>query len=104
MLNIRPFHYGLVCKTVYDNGSVFNPSILDIKDEDMIQKFCQVRFSIPESYFVCYIKCCVCRFFKKTCPTIDFGLLLRVKSHLLYSSMPLFRNILDFWNSKFNIR
>lgn len=44
MLNIRPFHYGLVCKTVYDNGSVFNPSILDIKDEDMIQKFCQVRF------------------------------------------------------------
>jgi len=41
MLNIRPFHYGLVCKTVYDNGSVFNPSILDIKDEDMIQKFCQ---------------------------------------------------------------
>merc|ERR1719411_2065873 len=40
MLNIKPFHYGLVCKTVYDNGSVFNPSILDIKDEDMIQKFC----------------------------------------------------------------
>jgi len=41
MLNIRPFHYGLVCKTVYDNGSVFNPSILDIKDEDIIQRFCK---------------------------------------------------------------
>jgi len=40
MLNIRPFHYGLVVKTVYDNGSVFDPSILDIKDEDLIVKFC----------------------------------------------------------------
>jgi len=40
MLNIRPFHYGLIVKTVYDNGSVFNPEILDIKDEDLIMKFC----------------------------------------------------------------
>jgi len=40
MLNIRPFHYGLVVKTVYDNGSVFNPEILDIKDDDLIQRFC----------------------------------------------------------------
>lgn len=41
MLNIRPFHYGLVCKTVYDNGSVFSPEILDIKDDDLIQTFCK---------------------------------------------------------------
>jgi len=40
MLNIRPFHYGLIVKTVYDNGSVFNPSILDIKEEDLIARFC----------------------------------------------------------------
>jgi len=40
MLNIRPFHYGLIVRTVYDNGSVFDPSILDIKDEDLIAKFC----------------------------------------------------------------
>lgn len=40
MLNIRPFHYGLVCRTVYDNGSVFSPDILDIKEEDLIAKFC----------------------------------------------------------------
>lgn len=39
MLNIRPFHYGLVVKTVYDNGSVFNPSILDITDDDLLAKF-----------------------------------------------------------------
>jgi len=41
MLNIRPFHYGLIVKTVYDNGSVFSPEILDIKDDDIVAKFCQ---------------------------------------------------------------
>jgi len=40
MLNIRPFHYGLVCNTVYDNGSVFSPDVLDITEDDIIKKFC----------------------------------------------------------------
>jgi len=40
MLNIRPFHYGLVCNTVYDNGAVFSPDILDITDDDIVKKFC----------------------------------------------------------------
>lgn len=40
MLNIRPFHYGLLCKTVYDNGSVFSPDILDITDDDIVKQFC----------------------------------------------------------------
>jgi len=40
MLNIRPFHYGLVCKTVYDNGAVFSPEVLDITDDDIVKKFC----------------------------------------------------------------
>jgi len=39
MLKIYPFHYGLVCKTVYDNGSIYSPDILDIKPEDLISKF-----------------------------------------------------------------
>jgi len=39
MLNIRPFHYGLVINTVYDNGAVFSPEILDITDDDIIKKF-----------------------------------------------------------------
>merc|ERR1711970_490543 len=39
MLNIKPFHYGLICKTVYDNGSVFSPDVLDITDNDIIKKF-----------------------------------------------------------------
>jgi large subunit ribosomal protein LP0 len=40
MLNIRPFHYGLVINQVYDNGAVFSPEILDITDDDIIKKFC----------------------------------------------------------------
>ncbi|RNA25208.1 60S acidic ribosomal P0 [Brachionus plicatilis] len=39
MLSISPFSYGLVVKQVYDSGSVFNPSILDIKPEDLRAKF-----------------------------------------------------------------
>merc|ERR1712215_338378 len=39
MLNIRPFHYGLVVSQVYDNGAVFSPEIFDITDDDIIKKF-----------------------------------------------------------------
>merc|ERR1712019_207468 len=39
MLKIRPFHYGLVCANVYDEGSVYHPSVLDIKPDDLIQRF-----------------------------------------------------------------
>jgi len=35
MLNISPFTYGLVVKKVYDSGSIFDPTILDITDEDL---------------------------------------------------------------------
>lgn len=35
MLGISPFTFGLVIEKVYDNGSVFSPSILDITDEQL---------------------------------------------------------------------
>lgn len=38
-LNIRPFQYGLVIKTVYDNGSTYDASVLDMTDEDLVNKF-----------------------------------------------------------------
>lgn len=38
-LNISPFSYGLVVKLVYDNGSVYAPSVLDITDDDLKGKF-----------------------------------------------------------------
>jgi len=39
MLNISPFAYGLLIENVYDSGSLFSPSILDITDEDIISRF-----------------------------------------------------------------
>merc|ERR1712184_67646 len=35
MLGISPFTYGLVVKKVYDSGTVFDPAILDITDDDL---------------------------------------------------------------------
>jgi len=37
-LDIRPFTYGLQVMDVYDDGSVYSSSILDITDEDTISK------------------------------------------------------------------
>jgi len=39
MLNISPFSYGLQIERVYDSGSVFEPMILDINDDDLRQRF-----------------------------------------------------------------
>jgi len=39
MLGISPFTYGLVVKKVYDSGTVFDPAILDITDDDLKDRF-----------------------------------------------------------------
>ncbi len=39
MLNISPFTYGLTIKAVYDNGNVFDSSVLDINDDDLIKHY-----------------------------------------------------------------
>merc|ERR1712018_169057 len=39
MLNISPFTYGLQIEQVYDSGTVFEPSILDITDDDLRKRF-----------------------------------------------------------------
>jgi large subunit ribosomal protein LP0 len=39
MLNISPFTYGLTVTNVYDDGNVFEPALLDITDEYMLEKF-----------------------------------------------------------------
>lgn len=38
-LGIRPFSYGLVPVNVYDNGSVFSPEVLDLSEDDLVEKF-----------------------------------------------------------------
>jgi len=35
MLKISPFTYGLIVTKVFDSGSIFDPSILDITDDDL---------------------------------------------------------------------
>lgn len=39
MLNISPFTYGLLVENVYDSGTIFNPAVLDITDEDIKASF-----------------------------------------------------------------
>ncbi|KHG01938.1 60S acidic ribosomal P0-2 -like protein [Gossypium arboreum] len=38
-LGIRPFSYGLVVVSVYDNGTVFSPEVLDLTEDDLMEKF-----------------------------------------------------------------
>lgn len=38
-LGIEPFSYGLVLKTVYDNGSVFSAKVLDVTEDVLVAKF-----------------------------------------------------------------
>merc|ERR1719347_1349392 len=39
MLKISPFTYGLDVLKCYDNGSVYDPSILDITEDDLRKRF-----------------------------------------------------------------
>eukprot|EP00929_Paragymnodinium_shiwhaense_P086339 TRINITY_DN4685_c0_g3_i2.p1 TRINITY_DN4685_c0_g3~~TRINITY_DN4685_c0_g3_i2.p1 ORF type:complete len:320 (+),score=106.84 TRINITY_DN4685_c0_g3_i2:65-1024(+) len=38
-LGIKPFEYGMEVELVFQDGSVFAAAVLDMKDEDLIQKF-----------------------------------------------------------------
>lgn len=54
-LLIRPFSYGLVVISVYDNGSVFSPEVLDLTEDDLLNKFANgvsivASFSLAISY------------------------------------------------------
>ncbi|KAM3293495.1 hypothetical protein ACQJBY_036822 [Aegilops geniculata] len=54
-LGIRPFSYGLVITNVYDDGSVFSPEVLDLTEEDLMDKFaCGVSMVASLSLAVSY--------------------------------------------------
>lgn len=38
-LGLRPFSYGLIVKSAYDNGSVLSPDILELTEDDVALKF-----------------------------------------------------------------
>jgi len=39
MLDIRPFTYGLTVQSVYDNGALCGPEILDLTEADILKRF-----------------------------------------------------------------
>ncbi|KAL3518075.1 hypothetical protein ACH5RR_020664 [Cinchona calisaya] len=54
-LKIKPFSYGLIVKSIYDNGSIFQPEVLDLTDDDIVSKFAAglsnvVSLSVALSY------------------------------------------------------
>jgi len=38
-LDIKPFKYGLTLKAVYDAGAIYDAAVLDLTDEDLLNKF-----------------------------------------------------------------
>jgi large subunit ribosomal protein LP0 len=47
MLKISPFSYGLVIQQVYDSGTIFDPAILDVTDDDLRARFMEVCVPVP---------------------------------------------------------
>jgi len=41
MMNISPFTYGMVVVQIYQDGNVFEPSVLDIDSQELIDRFLQ---------------------------------------------------------------
>uniref|UniRef100_A0A8C6CWX7 Large ribosomal subunit protein uL10 n=1 Tax=Moschus moschiferus TaxID=68415 RepID=A0A8C6CWX7_MOSMO len=39
ILNISPFSFGLIIQQVFDNGSIYNPEVLDITEETLHSRF-----------------------------------------------------------------
>ncbi|KAL6082536.1 hypothetical protein STEG23_004620 [Scotinomys teguina] len=39
MLNISPFSFGLIIQQVFDNGSIYNPEVLDITEQTLHSHF-----------------------------------------------------------------
>lgn len=38
MLNLQPFHFGMTVLSIYDDGAVFEPALLDITDESLLER------------------------------------------------------------------
>lgn len=58
MLKIMPFSYGLVIDQVYDSGAVFEPAVLDITQEHLLERISDVRLPPPSQLFPLISPCC----------------------------------------------
>jgi large subunit ribosomal protein LP0 len=45
-LGIHPFSYGMKIVTVYENGSLFSPEVLDLSEADIASKFCRAAAKV----------------------------------------------------------
>lgn len=41
LLNISPFTYGMTVVQIFDNGNMFESSVLDVSEEDLVKRFAQ---------------------------------------------------------------
>ena len=48
MLNISPFTYGMSIAQIYDGGQTFSPSVLDIKEEQLLKAFSSAIATITQ--------------------------------------------------------
>jgi len=39
MLNISPFTYGMSVHQIYDNGNIFSPDVLDVDEQELLDRF-----------------------------------------------------------------
>lgn len=58
MLNISPFSFGLVIQQVFDNGSIYNPEVLDITEETLHKRFLEVSATACICYAPPLPHCC----------------------------------------------
>jgi len=40
-LNMKPFEYGIKVSTIYEDGDVYDAAVLDLSEDDLVQKFAQ---------------------------------------------------------------
>jgi len=50
-MDMKPFEYGIECPTVYENGSIYDASILDLDQDDLISMFCGAASSLAALSF-----------------------------------------------------
>jgi large subunit ribosomal protein LP0 len=79
-LAIKPFMYGIEVPTVYEDGSVYDASVLDLSEDDLIDRFCgAANFLSAISFQIGQVNSCTIphsfgRAFKMLCAVcIDTG-------------------------------
>ena len=59
MLNISPFSFGLIIQQVFDNGSIYNPEVLDITEETLHSRFLEVHAARSRPFLHEWLRACL---------------------------------------------